>query len=188
MVRKAFGLARPSARSLAKCRLTEKDSSLHGPHFLQPKSKPSYSHVGICFISRLLWFSSPNWDPLPGLWSLPAALMASCRTHIFKLLHSAPKWRQRISRRHPSPMPTSSAWGKEIPFPSWDISVYKAAKLLRTVALGQAYFQIFSAAVLYTLQFCLMRYAGLSMATTEIVFFLKKQWTTENEKFKKQPV
>lgn len=72
-------------------------------------------------------------------------------------------------------MPTSSAWGKEIPFPSWDISVYKAAKLLRTVALGQAYFQIFSAAVLYTLQFCLMRYAGLSMATTEIVFFLKKQ-------------
>lgn len=65
--------------------------------------------------------------------------------------------------------------GKEIPFPSWGISIYKAAKLLRTAALQQTYFQIFSVAALYILWFSLMRYAGLSMATTEVAFFLKKQ-------------
>lgn len=81
------------------------------------------------------------------------------------------------------PMPTLAAWGKEIPFPSWGISIYKAAKLLRTAALGRTYFQIFSVAALYILWFSLMRYAGLSMATTEIAFFLKKQQVTENEKF-----
>jgi len=72
-------------------------------------------------------------------------------------------------------MPTLTAWGKEIPFPSWGISIYKPVKLLRTAALRQTYFQIFCVAALYILWFSLMRHERLSMATTEIAFFLKKQ-------------
>lgn len=107
-----------------------------------------------------------------------AVVMAPRHPHSPEPLPSSPlplEQRQRIAGHHPSPLPALAAGVKEFPLPSWGISIYRAAKRLSAAAFGQTYFQIFSAAALYILWFSLMRYAGFSMATTEIAFFLKKQ-------------